>query len=42
MKALKENYFHIIDTVEERIVELRHEIHAHPELSGAEKETKAL
>lgn len=42
MKALKENYFHTIDTVEERIVELRHEIHAHPELSGEEKETKAL
>lgn len=40
MKALKENYFHIIDTIEERIVEIRHDIHAHPELSGQEKDTK--
>lgn len=42
MQTLKKEYFHIIDTVEHRVVDIRHTIHAHPELSGREKETKEL
>ncbi|MCH9741540.1 MAG: amidohydrolase [Epsilonproteobacteria bacterium] len=42
MKTLKKEYSHIIDTIEHRVIDIRHNIHEHPELSGGEKETKAL
>ncbi|WP_345986288.1 amidohydrolase [Sulfurimonas sp. HSL-1656] len=34
--------FETIDTIQERIVTLRHELHAHPELSGAEAQTTLM
>jgi amidohydrolase len=42
MKQLKKDYFDIIDNIESDIIEIRHKIHANPELSGEEKNTKAL
>ena len=42
MQTLKEKYFHIINSIESRVVDIRHNIHAHPELSGREKVTKEL
>ncbi len=42
MEQLKKDYFEIIENIYSGIVEIRHNIHAHPELSGKEKETKAM
>lgn len=42
MEQLKKDYFNIINNIDNEIVEIRHKIHQHPELSGEEKETKAL
>lgn len=42
MQTVKEQYFHIIDTIESKIVDIRHNIHENPELSGREKATKEL
>ena len=42
MKQLKKDYFEIINNIDSEIVEIRHNIHAHPELSGKEKNTKAM
>ena len=39
METLKATLFETIDTINERIVTIRHELHAHPELSGAEERT---
>ena len=42
MEQLKKDYFDIIDNIDNEIVKIRHKIHAHPELSGREKNTKSL
>ncbi len=39
---LKEKIFNTIDTINERIVEIRHDLHMHPELSGHEEHTKYM
>ena len=40
-KAKKE-IFKTIDTINEKVIEVRHDLHAHPELSGREEHTKYL
>jgi len=40
MKALQKSLFDAIEKVEERIITIRHDLHAHPELSGKEERTK--
>jgi len=40
--ALKKSIFKKIDTINDRIIEIRHDLHAHPELSGHEEHTKYL
>ena len=42
MKDLKKAIFTEIDTINDRIIEIRHDIHKHPELSGQEEHTKYL
>jgi len=42
MKNLKQKFFSTIDDINERIIEIRHDLHAHPELSGHEEHTKYL
>lgn len=42
MKNLKQQIFSTIDSINERVIEIRHDIHAHPELSGHEEHTKYL
>ncbi len=42
MDTLKNELFNIIDSINERIVTIRHDLHKHPELSGHEEHTKYL
>ena len=42
MKTLKKELFATIDEINERIIEIRHDLHKHPELSGHEEHTKYL
>jgi amidohydrolase len=42
MKNLKQKLFTTIDEINERIIEIRHDLHKHPELSGQEEHTKYL
>jgi amidohydrolase len=42
MKDLKKAIFGEIDAVNDRIIEIRHDLHKHPELSGKEEHTKYL
>ncbi|WP_345973223.1 amidohydrolase [Sulfurimonas diazotrophicus] len=42
METRQTTLFETIDAIEERIVTLRHELHAHPELSGAEEHTTLM
>jgi len=42
MKDLKEKLFLTIDEINERMITIRHDLHAHPELSGQEEHTKYL
>ncbi|MEJ2468514.1 MAG: amidohydrolase [Campylobacterales bacterium] len=42
MKALEKRLFGFIDSIHERIITLRHELHEHPELSGQEEHTSFL
>jgi len=42
MKDLKMSLFKIIDSINERIIAIRRDLHAHPELSGKEEHTKYL
>jgi len=42
MKTLKKKLFATIDEINERIIEIRHDLHKHPELSGHEEHTKYL
>jgi amidohydrolase len=42
MKKLKTKLFESIEKINERIIEIRHDLHEHPELSGHEEHTKYL
>jgi amidohydrolase len=42
MSATEEKLFSVIESINEDVVALRHQLHAHPELSGQEKETTVL
>lgn len=42
MNTLTASLFEQIDAVDGRVVTLRHDLHAHPELSGKEEHTKYL
>ena len=42
METLKQEIFNNIEAVNEKIVQVRHDIHAHPELSGYEERTRDL
>ena len=42
MEALKQKLFSTIDTINEYIINIRQDLHAHPELSGQEEHTKYL
>ena len=42
MKNLKKKLFLTIDEINERVITIRHDLHAHPELSGQEERTKYL
>ncbi len=42
MKDLKRKIFKQIETINEKVVTIRHDLHAHPELSGKEEHTKYL
>ncbi len=42
MKNLKQKLFSTIDEINERMITIRHDLHAHPELSGQEEHTKYL
>jgi amidohydrolase len=39
---IKKAIFSTIDTINEKVIEVRHDLHAHPELSGQEEHTKYL
>ena len=42
MKNIKKEIFAQIDAINEKVVTIRHDLHAHPELSGHEEHTKYL
>jgi len=42
MKNLKQKLFSTIDEINEQVITIRHDLHAHPELSGQEEHTKYL
>jgi amidohydrolase len=42
MKMLKEKLFETINEINERVINIRHDLHMHPELSGEEAHTKYL
>ena len=42
MRNLKQKLFSTINEINERVIAIRQDIHAHPELSGHEKHTKYL
>jgi len=39
---LKDRYFNFVDSINDSVIEMRHELHEHPELSGDEVHTKHL
>lgn len=39
---IKKEVFSTIDSIKDRVIEIRHDLHAHPELSGQEEHTKYL
>jgi len=39
---IKEKIFSVIDSINEKIIEIRHDLHKYPELSGQEEHTKYL
>ncbi|MEA3418953.1 MAG: amidohydrolase [Campylobacterota bacterium] len=39
---VKKEIFNTIDAINEKVIEVRHDLHAHPELSGQEEHTKYL
>lgn len=42
MKTIKNRLFETIEKINDRVIEIRHDLHAHPELSGHEEHTKYL
>lgn len=42
MNSLEKELFHAIETINDRVVTLRHDLHAHPELSAHEEHTHYL
>ncbi|BAF71131.1 amidohydrolase [Sulfurovum sp. NBC37-1] len=42
MKTIKNRLFETIDKINDRVIEIRHDLHEHPELSGHEEHTKYL
>ncbi len=42
MEALKKRLFDTIEAINERVIDIRHDLHRHPELSGQEEHTKYL
>jgi len=42
MSLLEDKLHNLIDSINDKVVALRHQLHEHPELSGAEKETTHL
>ncbi len=42
MEELKKEIFKVIDSINDRVVKIRRDIHSHPELSGNEEHTKYL
>jgi amidohydrolase len=41
-ESIKKEVFSTIDSINERVIEIRRDLHAHPELSGQEEHTKYL
>ena len=41
-ESIKKEVFSTIDAINDRVIEIRHDLHAHPELSGKEEHTKYL
>jgi len=41
-EAIKKQIFSVIDSINDRVIEIRHDLHKHPELSGQEEHTKYL
>jgi amidohydrolase len=41
-EVIKKEVFSIIDSINDKVIEIRHDLHAHPELSGQEEHTKYL
>ncbi len=42
LKDIKKEYFSVVDSINERVIKIRHDLHSHPELSGDEVNTKHL
>ncbi|AKF24203.1 N-acyl-L-amino acid amidohydrolase [Sulfurovum lithotrophicum] len=42
MKNIKNRLFETIEKINDRVIDIRHDLHAHPELSGHEEHTKYL
>ena len=41
-EGIKSEVFSVIDSINKRVIEIRHDLHEHPELSGQEEHTKYL
>ncbi len=41
-ESIKKEVFSVIDSINDKVIEIRHDLHAHPELSGQEQNTKYL
>jgi len=41
-EVIKKEVFSIIDSINDKVIDIRHDLHAHPELSGQEEHTKYL
>jgi len=41
-EQIKKELFSVIDSINDKVIEIRHDLHAHPELSGQEEHTKYL
>ena len=42
IESIKKELFSVIDSINDKVVDIRHDLHAHPELSGREEHTKYL
>ena len=41
-ETIKKELFSVIDSINDKVIEIRHDLHMHPELSGEEEHTKYL